>query len=81
MQAEREVQLSILKTSLYPTLHLSIRGPWHDNRWAGTTCQYPRDTACIRLKNISDAKEDEREEEDEGRREAWRGQLTFRNAF
>ena len=40
---------------------------WHDNRWSGTICQHPRNnTACIRLKNISDAKDDEREEGDKG---------------
>ena len=56
-----------MKTSLYPTLHLSIRVPWHDSRWRGTICQHPRNnTACIRLKNISDAKDDEREEENKG---------------
>src|SRR5438045_9236174 len=52
-----------METSLFPTRHLSIRVPWHDNRWSGTICQHPRNnTACIRLKNISDAKDDDKEE-------------------
>jgi len=52
-----------LNTSLFPVRHISIRVPWHDNGWSGTVCQRPRNnTACIKLKNISDAKDDDKEE-------------------
>ena len=33
--------------------HLSLRVPWHDNRWNGNVCQHPCDNqSCMRLKNI-----------------------------
>src|SRR6266496_4717152 len=52
-----------MKPSSFPLRHISIRVPWHDNGWAGTVCQHPRNnTACIKLKNISDAKDDDKEE-------------------
>ncbi len=52
-----------MRPSSFPVRHISIRVPWHDNEWKGTICNHPRNnTACIRLKNISDAKDDDREE-------------------
>jgi hypothetical protein len=52
----------------FPVRHISIRVPWHDKRWSGTVCQHPRNnTACIRLKNISDNKDDDHEESLAGR--------------
>jgi hypothetical protein len=48
-----------MNSNLFPVRHISIRVPWND-----TVCQHPRNnTACIRLKNISDSKDDEREEQ------------------
>lgn len=46
----------------YPLQHLSIRVPWHDNAWNGTICQCPgRNTSCLKLRNIAENKDDERE--------------------
>ena len=39
----------------YPLRHISVRVPWHDNGWNGSVCKDPRfNTACLKLKNISD---------------------------
>ncbi len=47
----------------YPLRHISVRVPWHDNGWNGSVCREPKfNTACLKLKNISDSK-DERTEE------------------
>ncbi|MBU9723641.1 MULTISPECIES: AAA family ATPase [Bacillaceae] len=47
----------------YPLKHLSIRVPWHDNGWKGTVCHNPRkNTACLKLKRISESKDDVQEE-------------------
>ena len=47
----------------YPLRHISVRVPWHDNGWNGSVCREPKfNTACLKLKNISDSK-DERIEE------------------
>jgi hypothetical protein len=46
------------------SMHLNIRGVWHDNRWNGTVCRGPsRNSFCIALDRIrtsprDDAKED-----------------------
>ena len=41
----------------FPLQHISVRVPWHDNSWNGTVCQNPsRNTSCLKLKNIVDAK-------------------------
>ena len=54
-----------MNPSSFPIRHISIRVPWHDKGWTGTVCDHPRDnTACIRLKNISDNKDDDKEEAD-----------------
>ena len=43
--------------------HISIRVPWHDQKWDGTVCQCPsRNTSCLKLRNIFESK-DERAEE------------------
>ncbi|MCA9129482.1 MAG: AAA family ATPase, partial [Planctomycetales bacterium] len=41
----------------FPLQHISVRVPWHDNGWNGTVCTNPaRNTACLKLRNIADAK-------------------------
>lgn len=43
--------------------HLSIRIPWKDNGYSGFVCDKPcYNNACLRLKNISDARDDSFEE-------------------
>ena len=43
--------------------HISIRVPWHDNKWNGRVCDCPTNNPfCMMLKNICDAKKCEKEE-------------------
>ena len=43
--------------------HISIRVPWHDNKWNGLVCNCPSNNPfCLMLKNIFDAKNNEKEE-------------------
>ena len=43
-----------------PTMHVSVRVPWHDGRWAGTVCANPPgNTSCLILPRIAETKEDE----------------------
>ena len=43
--------------------HISIRVPWHDNKWNGQVCTCPANNPfCLMLKNICDAKNSEKEE-------------------
>ena len=38
--------------------HISIRVPWHDNKWNGTICQCPKNNPfCMMLHNISERKD------------------------
>ena len=47
----------------YPLRHISVRIPWHDNGWNGSVCNAPTlNTACLKLKNISDSKDEQAEE-------------------
>ena len=42
--------------------HISIRVPWHDNGWNGTVCKAPTsNNSCLRLKNISENRNDKAE--------------------
>lgn len=42
--------------------HLSIRVPWHDNRWDGNICKNPQsNAACLVLQRIRDLKKNEQE--------------------
>lgn len=42
--------------------HISIRVPWHDHGWDGTVCADPQNNnACLRLKNISESRDDKAE--------------------
>src|SRR4051812_10619098 len=53
-----------------PTMHVSVRVPWHDNRWAGTVCTNPRgNTSCLILPRIAETKDDDFEFSNAGR--AW----------
>ncbi|TDQ33383.1 ATP-dependent exoDNAse (exonuclease V) alpha subunit [Zeaxanthinibacter enoshimensis] len=47
----------------YPLKHLSIRVPWHDNKWNGTICNNPQaNGACLVLKNCALNRDDEKEQ-------------------
>jgi hypothetical protein len=47
----------------FPLRHISIRVPWHDAGWNGTVCKFPtHNTACLKLANIADSKDEAREE-------------------
>lgn len=51
-----------MKSAAFPLQHISIRVPWHDREWDGSVCACPAlNTACLKLKNISENK-DERAE-------------------
>ena len=40
-------------------MHVSIRVPWHDSRWAGTVCSNPiGNTSCLILPRIAESKND-----------------------
>ena len=42
--------------------HISLRVPWHDHGWDGTVCADPQNNnACLRLKNISENRDDKAE--------------------
>lgn len=46
----------------HPFKHISIRVPWHDNRWNGCVCQKPKENAsCLVLKSIREKRDDEKE--------------------
>lgn len=48
--------------SNFPLRHLSVRVPWHDSGWKGVVCQAPHlNGACVKLKGITDKKNDEQE--------------------
>lgn len=48
----------------YPQKHLSIRVPWHDNKWNGTVCSNPKNNdACLILKTCAQKRNDEQEVE------------------
>lgn len=53
-----------MTSSAFPLRHVSIRVPWHDSAWNGTVCQEPRfNTACLKLKGISESKDEDHEDE------------------
>ena len=52
-----------------PTMHVSVRVPWHDAQWNGTICSKPCDnTSCLVLTQIARKRNDELEEKFSGRR-------------
>lgn len=45
--------------------HLSMRVPWHDDKWRGTICNHPAENAsCLILKNVHQNRDDARETAD-----------------
>lgn len=47
-----------------PTLHLSVRVPWHDSGWNGKMCKCPRDNgSCMILERINQDKNPDFEEQ------------------
>src|SRR4051812_16760988 len=51
----------------YPLRHISIRVPWHTGGWNGTVCERPKfNTACLKLKGIAEAKDEDAEEAVQG---------------
>ena len=43
-----------------PTMHVSVRVPWHDSRWAGKICTNPRgNTSCLILPRVAETKDDD----------------------
>ena len=55
-------------TTSFPLRHISIRVPWHDAGWNGTVCQCPkRNTACLKLVNIAEKKDEAAEEKIAGK--------------
>ena len=43
--------------------HISVRVPWHDNGWNGSVGKDPKfNTACLKLKNIANSKNEDAEE-------------------
>jgi energy-coupling factor transporter ATP-binding protein EcfA2 len=48
--------------------HISVRVPWHDNRWNGTVCEYPGENAeCLALKQVNATRDDAVEAEHSGK--------------
>lgn len=57
-----------MKGLAYPLRHISVRVPWHDQAWGGSVCTDPRhNTACLKLLNIAQSKDEGREAELAGR--------------
>lgn len=51
----------------FPTCHLSVRVPWHDNGWDGTVCRRPGENgSCMFLPRIQDGKDFRVEEQNAG---------------
>lgn len=51
-----------------PLRHISLRVPWHQAGWNGTICGRPgHNTACLKLKNIADSKDERAEAEHAGK--------------
>lgn len=52
----------------FPRRHVSIRVPWHDASWNGSICQQPKhNTACCKLINIAESKNEASEEKNAGK--------------
>lgn len=48
--------------SKLPLQHLSMRVPWHDDKWRGTICNHPAENAaCLILKNVRKNRDDAKE--------------------
>ena len=56
--------------------HLTLRVPWHDNRWNGTICRFPiLNSFCTSLDRIREKKEPEAEEALVKKGRIWWGEL------
>ena len=52
----------------FPVRHISVRVPWHDNRWDGTVCGDPAaNSSCLKLTNIAQRKDESVETKHAGR--------------
>jgi ATP-dependent exoDNAse (exonuclease V) alpha subunit len=48
--------------------HISIRVPWHDNKWNGTVCNFPKlNGSCLKLDRIAENRDDEAEDKVAGK--------------
>lgn len=57
-----------MKGMIFPRHHISVRVPWHDLGWVGSICARPRhNTACCKLINIAEGKNDAAEESRAGK--------------
>ena len=55
-----------------PTMHCSVRVPWHDRQWDGTVCANPRgNTSCLALPRIAEKKDDDAESRPEVAGQLW----------
>jgi len=56
------------KNPKYSFKHLSMRVPWHDNKWNGTVCKDPKSNiACLILKNCAQNRKDDIESKNAGK--------------
>lgn len=56
------------KNPRYQLKHLSIRVPWHDNKWNGTVCnKVSSNSACLILKNCAQNRNDVEEQKNAGK--------------
>ena len=54
----------------YPIKHISIRVPWHDNKWNGTICKNPSENSyCLTLARIYEEKDADEEDKIAGKTE------------
>lgn len=61
--------IKVNRNKKYPLKHVSIRVPWHDNKWNGTVCNNPRhNNSCLILKNCALNRDDDLEEQVAGMR-------------
>lgn len=52
-----------MQSKNFPLRHISVRMPWHDAGWNATVCGDPRhNTACLKLLNIAQSKDEAAEE-------------------
>lgn len=50
-----------------PVRHLSVRVPWHDDKWQGTVCKNPKGNAsCLVLPRVHEKRDDDAEERRRG---------------
>ena len=63
MRLPRLYEIILIRNKTIIMKHISIRVPWHDNKWNGTICQCPKNNPfCMMLHNISEKKDEKKEE-------------------